>query len=145
MGVKLQSRTQLVATGFDSSPSSLPHHSRLPPPAVGDGHVIGACTHVHKRCICVNVEENHGTMSTTRLSVSNLISLAFSLSPRSFSDAAVIADHYVTLQQLYPFFLPYTDRRSRDYSTNLQSRDLPPHPILLAVVFICVTTRIYDP
>lgn len=94
----------------------------------------------------MNVEENHGTMSTTRLSVSNLISLAFSLSPRSFSDAAaVIADHYVTLQQLYPFFLPYTDRRSRDYSTNLQSRDLPPHPILLAVVFICVTARIYDP
>lgn len=131
VGVKLQSRTQLVATGFDSSP----------PPAARGGHVIDACTHVHKRCICVNVEENHGTMSTTRLSVSNLVSLAFTLSPRSFSDAVATLLPIIMSRQTATIipFSPYRSSLGRLFG---QSRDLPPPRPVLLIVFICVTASL---
>jgi len=48
VGVKLQSRTQLVARGFDSlSPPFL-----SPQRPTGGGHVIDACTHVYKVHLC---------------------------------------------------------------------------------------------
>jgi len=82
-------------------------------------------------------------MSTTWLSVSNLVSLAFSLSPRSFSDAdaAAVADHYVTLQQIYSFLHTPLDYSRLDLD---QPCDLPLYSGITRRFYLRHCIKIYD-
>lgn len=95
----------------------------------------------------MNVEENHGTMSTTRLSVSNLVSLAFSLSPRSFFDATGCPLLPIIMSRQVATIIPFSPHRPPSERLFKQSRDFPSHPVLLGCFYLRyhIAVQIYDP
>lgn len=77
-GVKLQSRTQLVARGFESlSPPFL-----LPQRPTGGGHVMDACTHVHKVHLCEHRGKSRDDVNDPAVGFQSrlFLSLSFSFS-----------------------------------------------------------------
>lgn len=85
----MQSRTQLVARGFDSPPP--PPTPPLPPLVfsvlsfprhAGGGHVIDACTHVHKVHLCERRGKSRDDVNdpTTAVGFQSSIFLSFALS-----------------------------------------------------------------
>lgn len=134
MGVKLQSRTQLVAKGFDSPPPfppPTPPYRHLPPPPsprlalavrpsprhAEGGHVIDACTHVHKVHLCERRGKSRDDVNdpTTlrRFSQSPSFSLSspFSFSPPRLLRRVLCEYHVAQVERFYLpsilFFLPF--------------------------------------